>query len=101
MSANTAVHSVGNGASAVLLGGGKASQHAATGAWAARRWHPRRAALIAGAGVTAAMLAAPAKALAAPPATISRPMVSYTVWTETELTAPTKHGKLRRRRGGG
>jgi hypothetical protein len=27
--------------------------------------------------------------------------VSYTVWTETELTAPTKHGKLRRRRGGG
>ena len=61
----------------------------------------KNATLIACAGATATtvMLAAPATCSAAPP--ISRPTVSYTIWTETELTAPTKQGKLRRRKGGG
>jgi hypothetical protein len=79
-------------------------QHATSGVGMSRHGGKHAATVIAAAGVTATtvMLAAPTKCSAgAPPCTISRPTVSYTVWTETELTAPTKHGKLKRRRGGG
>lgn len=61
----------------------------------------RYVAASAGATVTAAVLVGPASCSAAPPPPVTRPSLGYTVWTDKELTAPTKHGKLRRRKGGG
>ena len=45
--------------------------------------------------------ASPCVASVAPPPKSAPPLLRHTRWTETEVFAPTKCGKLRRRRGGG
>jgi hypothetical protein len=53
------------------------------------------------AGAAGAAVASPCVASVAPPPKSAPPIVRHTSWTETEVFAPTKCGKLRRRKGGG
>jgi len=103
--AATCAHAVGKAGSKALavqqtaLGGtsprGRASQSRDR-----RRRLEGQARLVA-AGAAGAAVASPCVASVAPPPKSAPPIVRHTSWTETEVFAPTKCGKLRRRKGGG
>ena len=77
---------------------------ASPGSRASQSRDRRARASLAAAGAAGALgshPASPCVASVAPPPKSAPPIVRHTRWTETEVFAPTKCGKLRRRKGGG